>query len=391
MAYSKENLIELLKDLHSKYNQPITYKLLINEENFPSRKVFTRIFGSWQQACLESNVPYQSQKHKYDINDAQHELDIRNGNFDIIQFTNVKSKSKIQCRTCGYIWDTPIYSLYDNTSKSKGCPICNIHNCNYIKQLEKNNLTRIKYLSNNKGIYKCKICNYEFESYLNNVIRENFHCQNCSQVDNKQYKMIKLLNESLQSFYILGFLLADGHFYNTGRIKLMLKQSDKNIIDEIVQYLEIQDSISIDKKSYGFQCMDIYTSKILKDKYQISNNKTYIPCDLSSLQGDKFLAFLIGFIDGDGSIGFRTDTKNPKIVIKLHKSWENNLNYISKTLYEICNKSKYPKASIINQKQGVYTSITFQNQTVLKMLRNFIQTNNLFYLRRKWSKLDNII
>lgn len=385
--YTKEEIIKILQNLYKKINRPITSKILLEDKNIPTMGVFNRLFGNWKHACEESDIPFKINSQKFDIYDAQKELDDKNGNFDILEFTDARSKAKIKCRKCGHIWETYTYILYDNGSNSKGCPNCYNQYCKYIEQLKNNNLIRIKYLHNGKSIFKCTKCNYEFEAYLCNATNKNFHCQNCSAIDDKQYKMIKLLNNSLQSFYILGFLFADGHFNNTGRIKLLVKQSDKDIIDKIVQYLGIQDSITVSEKGYGFQCMDTYTSQILKNKYEIFSNKTYKPCDISSLQGDEFMAFLIGFIDGDGSICFRTDTKSPKITIKLHKSWEDNLNYIGKTLYGICGKNKHPKAIDIKQKQGIYTTITFGDRDVLNMLINFIQTNNLFYLERKWNRL----
>ena len=389
-TYTKEEIIKILQDLYKKINRPITSKILIEDENIPTIGVFNRLFGNWKHACEESDIPFKINSRKFDICDAQKELDNRNGNFDILEFTDTRSKAKIKCKKCGYIWKTYTYLLYDKDSNDKGCPNCYEQNCKYIEQLKNNNLIKIKYLHNGKYIFKCIKCNYEFEAYLCNVTNENFHCQNCSAVDDKQYKMIRLLDNSLQSFYILGFLLSDGHFSDTGRIKLLVKQPDKDIIDKIVQYIGIQDSINMEKKAYGFQCMDTYTSQILKRKYEIFSNKTYKPCNISSLQGNEFIAFLIGFIDGDGSIYFRSDTKTPKITIKLHKSWEDNLNYISKTLYKLCNKNNYPKAISVKQKQDIYTSITFCDRDVLKMLYSFIKINNLFCLERKWNKLINI-
>jgi len=385
--YTKEEVVSMLQNLHHEINMPITSKILIDTKHIPTMGVFNRLFGNWKNACNVADVPFKPNSQKFDICNAQKKLDIRNGNFDILEFAHTRSKAKIKCRTCGYIWDTYICNLYDNTSSSKGCPNCHNQDCKYIEKIKNNNLIRIKYLHNGKSIFKCTKCNYEFEAFLQNVISDNFHCQNCSKVDDKQYKMVKLLNNSLQSYYILGFLFADGHFCDNGRMSLFVKKSDKDIIDKIVEYLDIQDSVRVEKLSYGFQCMDTYSSQILKDKYNILSNKTYQPCDISLLQGDEFIAFLIGFIDGDGHVGFRTDTKAPRIIIKLHKSWEDNLNFISKTLYGLCDKRKYPKAIQVKQKQGIYTSVTFGDKDVLNMLINFIQTNSLFCLERKWNKL----
>lgn len=417
--YTKEDLIDKLQELYKKHCIPITNTMIDNEVNFPTRKSFKRLFGSWQNACKKADVPFNNKKHKFNINDAQEELDKRNGNFILLDFNSMRNKNQTLCKKCGYIWNVETDSLLDNNNDSKGCPNCyNILGKFSIyhkvkKFTNEHNLEFIDLITNNIYRVKCKNCNREFNLYKEKM-NDNFMCK-CEtksipikiktninvtknknkiiyvpqelRVDTKKYKLTKLLDESLQSYYILGFLFADGHFGDDYRIKLKLKKSDKIIIDKIAQYLEIENSIYEEKRSYGISCMDKYTSLVLKEKYDIKSNKTYIPCKINNIKGDKFMSFLIGFIDGDGCICNRSDTGAAHIKIKLHKSWEDNLNYMSKELYENCGILKFPKAIDVKQGENIYTSVTFGNAKVVKKLKEFIINNNIFCLDRKWNKI----
>lgn len=141
-AYTKEEIIKILQDLYKKINRPITSKILLEEKNIPTMEVFNRLFGNWKHACEESDIPFKINIQKFDLCDAQKELDDRNGNFDILEFTYVREKAKIKCRTCWHMLDAYIYNLYDNNSSSKGCPNCHDQDFKYIEQLKNNNLLK---------------------------------------------------------------------------------------------------------------------------------------------------------------------------------------------------------------------------------------------------------
>ena len=421
VKYTKKDLIDKLQGLYEKYREPITNKMIDNEANFPTRKSFKRLFGSWQNACEEANVPFNNKKNKFDINDAQKELDKRNGNFILLEFHGMRNKNKTMCKKCGYIWDVETDSLLDNNNDSKECPSCfdilrTFDSYYKIKNFTNiYNLDFIDFVDNNIYRVRCRNCNHEFNLYRKRM-NDKFVCK-CGRkfvsvkrnikpkliriknkvkripvppelrIDTKKYKLIKLLDESLQSYYILGFLFSDGHFDYSHRITLKIQKTDKQIIDQIAEYLHINDSVVECEKTYGIVCMDTYTSTVLKEKYNIKSNKTYEPCKIDNIKGDSFISFLIGFIDGDGCIGKRFDTGAIRISIKLHKSWEYNLNYMSKELYKICGISKFPKAVDVKQRGNIYTSITFGNKHVIRMLKEFIIKNNIFCLNRKWDKI----
>lgn len=373
-------MINKLKYLEEKYNRTPTISMIQNEKDFPSKNTFVRWFGNINNAFNAAG--YNIKPHKYNKEGAQKELDIRNGNFDIVSFNGCRDKSTIQCRKCKSVFMSPIYSLYDNTSESRGCPYC----YNKIKQLYqvKNNIVLI-HKGDKKNKYKCKKCNHIIYASTSYASSKKFHCSYCSKIDTKKYKLSKLLNDSLQTYYILGFLLSDGSFKNSNRLVFNLKSDDKDIVDKIAQYLNPLINTSYSGISYGFSCYDSHTIPILEKIYKIKHNKTYQPCDISNINGDKFIAFLIGFIDGDGCIDYRSDNNNLRITIKLYKAWCDNLNIFSIKLYHYFNVDKIPKAIIITTKENrQYATITFGNQKIINGLKKFIVDNNLFVLERKW-------
>ena len=58
-SYSKEEIVIILQDLYNKIQKPITNKILKEMDNMPTEKVFKRLFGNWQNACKETNIPFQ--------------------------------------------------------------------------------------------------------------------------------------------------------------------------------------------------------------------------------------------------------------------------------------------------------------------------------------------
>lgn len=403
--YDRDFLIDKLKELWDKYGK-IQTKLIDKEPNFPTRTCFVREFGSIENACRL--IGYDYKKSNFTLQDAQKVLDKRNGHFDILEFSKMREHAKLKCRECNHVFlASPDSLLRNKTEEYFGCPNCN--HFRFIKKIEENNL---KYISEDKETKKilvqCKICNSEFEGYVGNITNQKFLCQFCSQenrrnvilnkprvfgkttVKHQQFiEKIKIIinNNDLKWFYFLGLLMSDGHFdINANRISLWLNKKDKQIIKDISVFLGSKVKYTNNVVGIDF-CLDNELFNILIDKYNINNTKTYTPCNISSLKQEYLIAFIIGFIDGDGHIRYRTDSKTPVIVIKLHKSWAENLEFLSKHLYAYFNILKYPKNCFVQQKQGTYASVSFGNQIVIKGLYDFIKKNNIPCLKRKWNKI----
>lgn len=402
--YTDEYLLGKLKELWHKYGK-IQNTLIDKEPNFPTRKCYVRAFGSLENAYkLIGYSDYK--KHKFTIEDAQIVLNERNGHFDLLTFNGMRNKAYVKCRECGDIFQTvPDSLLRDKTNESYGCRNCNKKRL--LNKLNNNNLEFIEYVGNDKYKVKCLKCDCIIISDKSNLTNPKYNCQNCGpQIKNNKilnnkdiYKdrtikraefiehLYKISNEeSLMWFYFLGLLFSDGHFdKESQRISLWVKETDFSIIDNIADFLHCK---SLRYNSFaGIDFCGSYVFDDLINKYNIDNRKTYNPCDISSIKNEQLIAFIIGFIDGDGSILQRADTKQYKINIKLHLSWKDNLQYLSNCLYEYFNEENIPHTHNIHQPQGIYTEISWGNKNVLKGLAEFIVNNDIPVLKRKWDGL----
>lgn len=320
----------------------ITDNIIDNEPDFPTRKVFVRVFGSLDNALNEIGI--YRKKNKFTKEDAQNELDARNGNFDLLEFSSMRNKNTTKCRKCGYIWNVSTDSLLRNNTYTHGCPNC-------LK------ISRTKPPK--------------------------------ERIDKKRYKLEKLLDESLQSYYILGFIMADGHIDDNKRLRICISEKDSEILYNIKNFLGNDICIKHDNNNNNntayINVMDTYTINILSNKYNISSRKTYEPCNISGIHEDKLTAFIIGYIDGDGCLAYRTDTHAERYTIKVHKSWEKNLAIISEHLYKTVGIDKYPIPIDVIQGNNVYSQLNIGNKKVIQYLKSFILENNINVLKRKWN------
>jgi transposase len=190
-----------------------------------------------------------------------------------------------------------------------------------------------------------------------------------------------LLQETPETYYWIGFLLADGNFKNK-RLKLVLSKKDHKQIYKFATFIGIKET-----KENSFSCaVSIQHSAIYKliEKFGISTTKTYNPPNLEWLEGDLFLALLIGFIDGDGSIIYQTNRNDCKLAIKVHSSWLETLNVFSLKLHNLIG-IPYKEAKI---NSVGYAELNISNSIVLKFIKRNAQRLNLPTMERKWERIN---
>lgn len=187
------------------------------------------------------------------------------------------------------------------------------------------------------------------------------------------YKLNKLLENTPEKFYWLGFLVADGHFSNTGRLQVTLALEDYAHLQKLATWLG-----DFKVKIWGGTCslavMDVSTVKELQRLYKIQSNKTENPPDLSILTEEQLFCFKVGFIDGDGSIQKQTGRNDCKITIKCHKNW---LKFF---------KDNFSPKSHVNAAGYAYCG--FANIQYLQELKKRSQQLQLPVLERKWDLID---
>jgi hypothetical protein len=186
---------------------------------------------------------------------------------------------------------------------------------------------------------------------------------------------------SLQAYYWLGFLLADGHFSKKGRLKIGLAAKDIDILLKFREFLSV-DGVTIHKgktntgHSYvGMQVMDVTTMQILCDMYNIHSNKTENPPNISGVKGDNLTALSIGYIDGNGGIRRQHNRRDSIIHVKANTPWLGALSYM------------FGREAYLNKDGYVVLNIT--EASLVRNLKNFGLVNKLPVLKRKWDVIDD--
>lgn len=190
----------------------------------------------------------------------------------------------------------------------------------------------------------------------------------------RKFKLAKLNDNSMESFYWLGFLLADGHFYKNGRVKICLAEKDIKHLEKFVDFVGCGTV-----RRYGdkveVSIMDVHNAEILMNKYSITNHKTIDPPNLSALNVQQIKAVSIGFIDGDGHIRKQLNREGSIICVKVHKSWLETL------------PSMFIGSKAILQNSG-YAFLSIGDNKKIKDLKVFALENNLPIMNRKWDIIN---
>lgn len=205
---------------------------------------------------------------------------------------------------------------------------------------------------------------------------------------------------NIENCYWAGFIAADGCIrYNkktqkSGSLRIVLHGKDNIIIETFHKTIKYTGPIryfSIDKRPR----VDIQLYNMnnwgpdLKNNFNIIPNKTFllIPPNLKDLKLQ--LAYIIGYIDGDGAISIiqpkRYKSKHLLLQIagtKLMMKW------ISNILYKLENKNKYILRRIIPIKSIFKISYDYNRAKDLLILLNKISIP--FKLPRKWNKINEL-
>lgn len=243
-----------------------------------------------------------------------------------------------------------------------------------------------------------RIIYYKYKSDLNKAIKANSLCKHCSGkvtgfkeghnlndiYAKRKNSLTRLIeDQSPQTFYWIGFLLADGSFYGN-RFEFGLTDSDKNVLEEFADYIGYTGSIKFRKSTNSNRIYFSNSKSIPKfmQKYGLSYNKTYNPPEFSyysNYSREQLLALLIGLIDGDGSISYNGSEHSNAITITAHKLW--------KEFYSNLLSALNIPLHIKDEKESNVISIGIYKREYCLLLKDFIINNNLFHLKRKWEKI----
>ena len=204
-------------------------------------------------------------------------------------------------------------------------------------------------------------------------------------------KLSKLLDETELNYYWLGFIMADGHITKKGELKLALNIKDINHLKKFANYIDINVRVTkggtYGKYTSGDVCtisvMDVNSIKLIRERFNIDNQKTYSSCSLASLNtNEKRLAFLCGLIDGDGCITQGKMGKANMLRIQCNSSWlyvYNELGEFIKSTYGIDYKCYIDTNG--------YCKFCIYHYEDLTKLKQLIESLNIPFLERKWGKI----
>jgi hypothetical protein len=206
------------------------------------------------------------------------------------------------------------------------------------------------------------------------------------------YDLTKLLENDNESFYWVGFLLADGWFsQNSQQMSLEINNKDYDHLFKFKKFVNFKNEIDHrevkTKTSNNTSCRIRFCDKIvvkqIVNKFHIKPNKTYNPPDIndyeSNFNKNQILSLIAGYIDGDGSI-----VKTPKsdkrvfLSIAIHKNWVHILEFFKKY---ISNRSTI----------HIWGDMSFLRLGVnseLKTLKTNLTALKLPLLERKWDRID---
>lgn len=200
-----------------------------------------------------------------------------------------------------------------------------------------------------------------------------------------RYKLKSLMEDTLENYYWMGFIMADGYISEGGELKIGLSQNDKNHLQKLATKLNIDIIDKEFKTTYNLAkvsnitCKDIVYGVELRKKMNIVGQKTYNPPCLDFIKtNEQFLSFFAGFADGDACVCFRGSDRPYLLRLNCHGSWIKNFEYMAEKLREFGYK--------------VTTTIDNRGYSVLRMstsghilsLRDKFVEMGLPIMERKW-------
>lgn len=231
----------------------------------------------------------------------------------------------------------------------------------------------------------CPKCGKEIEyksySAWHTANKNNSLCRSCSAKARANHcgTLKKLLEETDEAYYWIGFLLADGSFCN-GRLTFSLAKKDSEQVHKFAEFINYTGSISESDTAISVAVKDIDIVTQICKKFDILPQKTYNPPrNLAELDKDKLYCVLAGFIDGDGNIQNQSGRESFMLRIRNHSSWKEILELFSKLITD--------KDCVKINSRG-YAELVISDTKKLQKLKTKITSYNIPILRRKWDIIN---
>lgn len=198
--------------------------------------------------------------------------------------------------------------------------------------------------------------------------------------------------------------MADGCF-TARRLHLGVAKKDLKHLKKFMNFVNSKNTIT---KTVGctktihyrltITCVKVITE--LRKKFNISNRKTYEPCDIKSIKNPELLfSLIVGFLDGDGCVSKRP-TNCYSISFVGHMNWLDNFCFMKAFVYNYFNHEdttmklkiikKYttlPQDKTKTKKLYYGTGFNINKIALIKAIKTKAKELNLPFLKRKLGKV----
>lgn len=208
-----------------------------------------------------------------------------------------------------------------------------------------------------------------------------------------------LLEDTHIAYYWIGFLMADGTFTDR-RICLGVASKDLNHLIKFKNFVNSTNKIWSNKKVdyHRLKLTGVNEVQLIRNKFSISNRKTYEPCNITKITNtDLLFSLIIGLIDGDGCISKRKSSHSFSLSISMHPSWVKNLSFVKRFLHDhfgekITSKDAYirthrtclPQDITKTKKEYQISHMYISKRSLLIKIKHKADELGLPYLERKF-------
>lgn len=201
-----------------------------------------------------------------------------------------------------------------------------------------------------------------------------------------QGSLERLLEESPTAAYWIGFLMADGHFSDR-RLAVKVSVSDIEHVRSLAAWLGPNFRVKVERRGTiaSLACQQPATVAALRERFDISSRKTYEPPRALPYASEELLtAWLIGLIDGDGTVRLQTGRRGAIASLVAHASWGPLLQLVSARL----GLGRVGARRGGEKNLSTYAALTISAHPQMVALKVFAGTQRLPVLQRKWEKVD---
>ena len=194
--------------------------------------------------------------------------------------------------------------------------------------------------------------------------------------------------KSLEACYYAGLIAADGSISDSGAISLCLKIEDKPHLEQFCEKVngnpvrEIEQFLPSTGKCYGradFRIGSVKMAKDLNEIFNIKPRKSLVHQPPTGLSREQKLAFIAGYIDGDGSYSYHPSKNNRRPLLHILGT-ESFLNWVLREL-------NIEGVSI--NKRGEISEVSITGDKAIKARAVYIDMD-LPFLERKYKRWERL-